>query len=170
MFSYKDLVGGVSSQKTKDFCSFDDGDTHIRSIDLVGVESAHSTIEVKDSQMKPETPSASQATPHFWREMQMVTHQARQGDLLRLRRSQSAASKYLSHPWGMRGWSCNIHSIVLHGSSNQDKLSLCRPSCLFSSTSPIHGGRGWSCTIHSIVLHGSSNQDKPSLCRPSGLF
>ena len=30
--------------------------THTRSIDLVGVESAHFAIEVKDSQMQPETP------------------------------------------------------------------------------------------------------------------
>ena len=37
--------------------------------------------------MKPETPNASHATPHFWREMQMKTHQARQVDLSRLRRS-----------------------------------------------------------------------------------
>ena len=28
--------------------------------------------------MKPETPNASHATPHFWREMQRETHQARQ--------------------------------------------------------------------------------------------
>ena len=51
--------------------------THTRSIDLVGVESAHSAIEVKDSQMKPETPNAIHATPHFWREMPMVTLQER---------------------------------------------------------------------------------------------
>ena len=43
--------------------------------------------------MKPETPNASHATPHFWREMQMETHQARQVDLSRLRRSRSAASR-----------------------------------------------------------------------------
>ena len=55
------------------------------------MESAHSAIEVKDSQMKPETPNASHATPHFWREMQMGTLQARQVDLSRLRRSRSAA-------------------------------------------------------------------------------
>ena len=36
-----------------------------------------------------------------------------------------ACSKYLSHPWGA-GWSCDIYSMVLHGSSYQDKLSLCR--------------------------------------------
>ena len=62
--------------------------THTRSIDLVGIESAHSAVEVKDSQMKPETPHASHATPHFWREMQMVTLQERQVDL-----SRSAASR-----------------------------------------------------------------------------
>ena len=44
-------------------------ETHTRSRDLVGVESAHSAIEVRDSQMKPETPNANHATPHFWREM-----------------------------------------------------------------------------------------------------
>ena len=77
--------------QSKQICSFDDGDTHTRSIDLVGVESANSAIEAKDSQMKPETPNASHATPHFWREMQMKTHQARQVDLSRLRRSRSAA-------------------------------------------------------------------------------
>ena len=78
---------------SKQICSFDDGDTHTRSIDLVGVESGHSAIEVKDSQMKPETPNASHATPHFWREMRMKTLQARQVDLSRLRRSRSAASR-----------------------------------------------------------------------------
>ena len=46
-----------------------------------GVKSAHSAIEVKDLQMKPESPNASHATPHFWREMQMATLQARQVDL-----------------------------------------------------------------------------------------
>ena len=43
--------------------------------------------------MKPETPNASHANPHFWREIQMETHQARQVDLSRLRRSRSAASQ-----------------------------------------------------------------------------
>ena len=57
------------------------------------MESAPSAIEVKDSQMKPETPNASYATSHFWREMQMQTLQARQVDLSRLRRSWSAASR-----------------------------------------------------------------------------
>ena len=78
--------------QSKQICSFDDGDTHTRSIDLVGVESSHSAIEVKDSQRKPETPNASHATLHFWREMQMETHQARQVELSPLRRSRSAAS------------------------------------------------------------------------------
>ena len=32
---------------------------------------ARDAIEFKDSQMKPETPNASHAVPHFWREMQM---------------------------------------------------------------------------------------------------
>ena len=32
---------------------------------------ARDAIEFKDSQMKPETPNASHAAPHFWREMQM---------------------------------------------------------------------------------------------------
>ena len=79
--------------QSKQICSFDDGDTHTRSIDLVGVESANSAIGAKDSQMKPETPNASYATPHFWCEMQMKTRQARQVDLSRLGRSQSAASR-----------------------------------------------------------------------------
>ena len=78
--------------QSKQICSFDDGDTHTCSIDLVGVESAHSAIEVKDSQRKPETPNASHATPHFWREMQMETHQARQVELSPLCRSRLAAS------------------------------------------------------------------------------
>ena len=43
--------------------------------------------------MKPETPNASHATPHFWREMQMKTLQARQVDLSRLCRTWSAASR-----------------------------------------------------------------------------
>ena len=35
--------------------------------------------------MKPETPNASHATPHFWREMQKETLQARQVNLSQLR-------------------------------------------------------------------------------------
>ena len=35
------------------------------------------------------------------------------------------------HPGWVGGWWCNIHSMVLHGASNQEKPSLCRPSCLF---------------------------------------
>ena len=85
-FRLKSLLETTFAQ-SKQICSFDDGDKHTRSIDLVGVESAHSAIEVKDSQMKPETPNASHATPHFWREMQMKTLQARQVDLSRLRHS-----------------------------------------------------------------------------------
>ena len=91
-FRLKSLLETTFAQ-SKQICSFDDGDKHTRSIDLVGVESAHSAIEVKDSQMKPETPNASHANPHFWREIQMETHQARQVDLSRLRRSRSAASQ-----------------------------------------------------------------------------
>ena len=91
-FRLKSLLETTFAQ-SKQICSFDDGDTHTRSIDLVGVESALSAIEVKDSQMKPETPNGSHATPHFWREMQMGTHQARQVDLSRLRRSRLAASR-----------------------------------------------------------------------------
>ena len=37
--------------------------------------------------MQSETPVASHATPHFWRETRMKTLQARQVDLSRLRRS-----------------------------------------------------------------------------------
>ena len=73
-FRLKSLLVTTFAQ-SKQICSFDDGDTHTRSIDLVGVcgvESTHSVIEVEDSQMKPETPDASHATPHFWREMQMT--------------------------------------------------------------------------------------------------
>ena len=91
-FRLKSLLETTFAQ-SKQICSFDDGDTHTRSIDLVEVESAHSAFEVKDSQMKPETPNGSHATPHFWREMQMGTHQARQVDLSRLRRSRLAASR-----------------------------------------------------------------------------
>ena len=69
-FRLKSLLETTFAQ-SKQICSFDDGDKHTRSIDLVGVESAHSAIEVKDSQMKPETPNASHGNPHFWREMQM---------------------------------------------------------------------------------------------------
>ena len=61
-FRLKSLLETTFAQ-SKQICSFDDGDTHTRSIDLVGVESAHSAIEVKDSQMKPETPNASHANP-----------------------------------------------------------------------------------------------------------
>ena len=91
-FRLKSFLETTFAQR-KQICSFDDGDTHTRSIDLVGVELGHSVIEVKDSQMKPETPNASHATPHFWREMRMKTLQARQVDLSRLRRSRSAASR-----------------------------------------------------------------------------
>ena len=50
------------------------------------------TSNVSESdQKKPETPNACHATPHFGREMQMKTHQARQFDLSRLRRLWSAA-------------------------------------------------------------------------------
>ena len=88
-FRLKSLLEKTFVQ-SKQICSFDDGDKHTRSIDLVGVETAHSAIEVKDSRMKPETPNASHVNPHFWREMQMATHQVRQVDLSRLRHSQSA--------------------------------------------------------------------------------
>ena len=92
-FRQKSLLETTFSQ-SKQICSFDNGDTHKLSIDLVGVESIHSAIEVKDSQIKPETPNASRATPmHFWREMRMENHQARQVDLSWLRRSRSAASR-----------------------------------------------------------------------------
>ena len=79
-FRLKSLLETTFAQR-KQICAFDDGGRHTRSVDLVGVESGHSVIEVKDSQMKPETPNASHATPHFWREMQMKTLQARQVDL-----------------------------------------------------------------------------------------
>ena len=84
------IVPLISFAQINQFCSFDYGDTRTRSIDLVGVESAHSAIEVKDSQMKPEIPKASHSTPHFWREMQMETLQARQVNLSQLRRWGSA--------------------------------------------------------------------------------
>ena len=89
-FRLKSLLETTFAQR-KQICSFDDGDAHTRSIDLLGVESVYSAIEVKDSQMKPETPNASHATPYSWREMQMKTLQARQVDLSRLRHSRSAA-------------------------------------------------------------------------------
>ena len=79
-FRLKSLLETTSAQ-SKQICSFDDGDTHTRSIDLVGVESTHSAIEVEDSQMKPETLNASHTTRHFWRKMRMKTLQARQVDL-----------------------------------------------------------------------------------------
>ena len=50
-------------------------------------------IEFTDLRMKPETPNARHAAPHFWRKMQMENRQARRVDLLRLRRSRSAASR-----------------------------------------------------------------------------
>ena len=90
-FRLKSLLETTFAQ-SKQICSFDDGDKHTRSIDLVGVESAHSAIEVKDSQMKPETPNASHATPQILQEVQMQTLQARQVDLSRLRCSRLAAS------------------------------------------------------------------------------
>ena len=86
-FRLKSLLETTFAQ-SKQICSFDDGDTHTRSIDLVGVESTHSAIENETG-----NPNASHATPHFWREMQMATDQARQVDLSRLRRSLSPASR-----------------------------------------------------------------------------
>ena len=91
-FHLKSLLETIFTQ-SKQICSFDDGDTHTHSIDLVRVESANSAIEAEDSQMKPETPNTSHTTPYFWREMQMEIHQARQVDLSRLRRLRSAASR-----------------------------------------------------------------------------
>ena len=54
-FRLKSLLETTFAQR-KQICSFDDGDTHTRSIGLVGVESGHSVIEVKDSQwnLKPQ--------------------------------------------------------------------------------------------------------------------
>ena len=80
-FRLKSLLETTFAQ-SKQICSFNDGDTHTRSIDFVRVESANSVMEVKDSQMKPETPNVSHATPYFWREMQMKIHQARQDHTL----------------------------------------------------------------------------------------
>ena len=53
-FRLKSLLETTFAQ-SKQICSFDDEDTHTRSIDLVGAESANSAVEAKDSQMKPET-------------------------------------------------------------------------------------------------------------------
>ena len=55
----------ITFAQSKQICSIDDGDTHTRSIDLVGVESAHSATEVKDLQMKPETPMQVTPLPIF---------------------------------------------------------------------------------------------------------
>ena len=44
IFRLKSLLETTFAQ-SKQICSFDDGDTHTRSIDLVGVESAHSAIQ-----------------------------------------------------------------------------------------------------------------------------
>ena len=91
-FRLKSLLETTFAQR-KQICSFDDGDTHTSSIDLLGVESVHSATEVKDLQMKPETPNVSHATPYSWHEMQMKTLQARQVDLSGLHHSRSAASQ-----------------------------------------------------------------------------
>ena len=85
--------GRQRSPQSKQICSFDDGDTHTRSIDLVGVESILSAIEVKDSQMKPEIPNASHATPHFWREMQMEP----------IKRDKSTSRDFVSRGRPLRG-------------------------------------------------------------------
>ena len=45
-FRLKSLLETTFTQ-SKQICSFDDGGAHTHSIDLVGVESAHSAIEVK---------------------------------------------------------------------------------------------------------------------------
>ena len=91
-FRLKSLLETTFAQ-SKQICSFDDGDTHTRSIDLVGVESILSAIEVKDSQMKPEIPNACHATPHFWREMQMAP----------IKRDKSTSRDFVSRGRPLRG-------------------------------------------------------------------
>ena len=54
---------------------------------FVFVETKTETFENALVWTGPETPVVSHATPHFWRETQMKTLQARQVDLSRLRRS-----------------------------------------------------------------------------------
>ena len=63
-FRLKSLLATTFAQ-SKQICSIDDGDTHTRSIDLVGVKSAHSATVVKDLQMKPETPMQVTPLPIF---------------------------------------------------------------------------------------------------------
>ena len=89
-FRLKSLLEKTFAQ-SKQICSFDDGDTHTRSIVLVGVESAHSAIEVKDSQMKPDTPNGSHATPHFWCEMQAIM------------RDKSTSRDFVARGWPLHG-------------------------------------------------------------------
>ena len=63
-FRLKSLLETTFAQ-SKQICSFDDGDAHTRSIDLVGVESAHSATEVKDLQMMQRfLVSSRNAPPH----------------------------------------------------------------------------------------------------------
>ena len=53
-FRLKSLLETTFAQ-SKQICSFDDGDTHTRSIDLVGVESTHSAIENETGNPKCES-------------------------------------------------------------------------------------------------------------------
>ena len=53
-FRQKSLLETTFSQ-SKQICSFDDGDKHTRSIDLVGVESTHSAIENETGNPKCES-------------------------------------------------------------------------------------------------------------------
>ena len=81
-FRLKSLLETTFAQ-SKQICSFADGDTHTRSIDLVGVES-NETWNPK---------CESRHSPFLARNANGKTHQARQVDLSRLRRSRSAASR-----------------------------------------------------------------------------
>ena len=82
----------ITSVQSKQICSFDDLETHTRSIVLVVVEPIIFAIQFTRS---PETPVTSHATPHFWRETKTKTLQARQVDLSTssLAPSKTAASR-----------------------------------------------------------------------------
>ena len=55
----------ITLVQSKQICSLDAGETHTRSIVLVGVDPIPSAIQFKDSQISSETPDRSHATPHF---------------------------------------------------------------------------------------------------------
>ena len=146
-FHLKSLLETTFAQ-SKQICSFDDGDTHTRSIDLVEVESAHSAIEVKDSQMKPETPNSA-----FLARNANGTHQARQVYIFTC----------TSCAWVIFIILFTRSAYHLHGNFGENFPSNGTGIFLAPKT-----GTGLSCTIYKIPVNFSLSLDmKPGTCNPN---